>query len=148
MKDPEYLEKNPIRCDVLYQDLKPGIDFIVRLGINTVRPYTLASWDEEQKYIDLVASIDPLGLTSAYFQSNPAQLRVLPTKSSFYVPEGRPIVMIANGSGIAPFRSLVKNIIQNYPALPSMRLYKFINTDILGFKANKLIFILVKSGSH
>lgn len=33
--------------------------------------------------------------------------------SSFYIPERRPIVMIANGVGIAPFRSLVQYFINN-----------------------------------
>lgn len=113
---------------------------MVRLGVNTVRPYTLASWDEEQKYMDLVASIDPLGVTSAYFKSNPMQLRILPTASTFYVPENRPIVMIANGSGIAPFRSLVRYIKHHHAVLPPMRLY-------FGIQSKVWISTLARSGS-
>jgi len=28
----------------LYDDLNPGLDFVVKLGVNSVRAYTLASW--------------------------------------------------------------------------------------------------------
>lgn len=113
MKDPEEFEKNPIRCIELYENLEPGIDFFIKCGINSVRPYTLASWTPEQGYFDLVAAIDPKGLTSKYFQSRPSQIRLMETVSSFYVPSGRPIVMIANGSGIAPMRSLVQYLVKN-----------------------------------
>lgn len=85
---------------------------MIKAGINTVRPYTLASWEPEKGYYDLVAAIDPKGLTSKYFKSNPTQIRVFPTRSSFYVPSGRPVVMIANGSGIAPFRSLTQCLLK------------------------------------
>lgn len=91
--------------------------------MNTVRPYTLASWEPEKGYFDLVASIDPLGLTSKFFQSNPTTLRLLPTTSSFYVPSGRPIVMIANGSGIAPFRSLTQYFLNHDTEMPKLYLY-------------------------
>ena len=47
MRNPEELEKNPIRCYELYENLEPGLDFLVKLGINSVRPYTLASWKPE-----------------------------------------------------------------------------------------------------
>lgn len=90
-----------------------GPDFLVKLGINTLRPYTLASWSPEDGYFDLIASISPLGLTSRYFQSKPTQIRVNLSTSSFYTPFGRPIIMIANGTGIAPFRSLVQYLIKN-----------------------------------
>lgn len=90
----------------------------MKLGINTVRPYTLASWDPEQNYIDLVVAIDPLGLTSKYLSSQPLSLKILPSVSSFYVPEGRPIVMIANGTGIAPFRSLAQYLANAPTELP------------------------------
>jgi NAD(P)H-flavin reductase len=96
--------------------LKPGWDFLVKVGINSVRPYTLASWEPEKGYFDLVASLDPLGLTSKYFKSHPTSIRILPTNSSFYVPIGRPVVMIANGSGIAPFRSLTQYLIKHEEA--------------------------------
>jgi len=59
---------------------------MLKLGMNTVRPYTLASWAPDQSYIDLVVSIDPLGLTSKYLKSSPTSLKILPTVSSFYVP--------------------------------------------------------------
>lgn len=47
LKDPEEFEKNPIRCSELYNNLDPGIDFFIKCGINSVRPYTLASWTPE-----------------------------------------------------------------------------------------------------
>jgi NAD(P)H-flavin reductase len=74
--------------------------------LNKTRTYTLSSWDANKKYLDLVISIVNNGLTSTYFQSFPEYIRIRPVQSSFYIPEGRPIVMIANGSGIAPFRSI------------------------------------------
>jgi sulfite reductase alpha subunit-like flavoprotein len=46
-----------------------------------------------------------------------------PIDSTFYIPEGRPLVMIANGSGIAPFRSVVQYVVSNKIRLPYMRLY-------------------------
>lgn len=107
MKDPELLVEKPVRCQELIEKLNPGYDFLVMIGINTVRPYTLASWDPEQKYLDLVVSITPDGLTSQYFQSIPKFIRLYPIDSAFYIPENKPILMIANGSGIAPFRSIV-----------------------------------------
>lgn len=90
----------------------------MKLGINTVRPYTLASWDAEQKYIDLIVAVDPKGLTSKYLQSQPLHLRILPTVSEFYVPTGRPIIMIANGTGIAPFRSLTQYFMNSGVEIP------------------------------
>lgn len=146
LKDSEYLDKNPIRCSTIYEDLKPGYDFLVKLGLNTVRPYTLASWDQDKTYIDLVVSIDPLGLASNYFKSNPTELRILPSSSSFYVPENRPIVMVANGTGIAPFRSLVKYVTQNMNPLPKMRLYMLFYLDISEFRTKQLISISMMNG--
>ena len=85
---------------------------MLELGLNTVRPYTLASWDPERKYFDLVIALDPYGLTSNYLKSRPKSIKVNYIESTFYVPEGRPVVMIANGSGIAPFRSLTQKFAQ------------------------------------
>jgi NAD(P)H-flavin reductase len=113
LKDHEEYEKNPVRCWQLYEDLNPGLDFIVKLGINTVRPYTLASWSSDKSYVDLVVAVNPLGLTSKYLKSNPTFLKIKPSTSSFYVPSGRPLVMVANGTGIAPFRSLVQYFLAN-----------------------------------
>ena len=84
---------------------------MLELGLNTVRPYTLASWEPNKKYFDLVIALDPLGLTSNFLKSRPTSLNVHYIESSFYVPEARPVVMIANGSGIAPFRSLVQKLV-------------------------------------
>lgn len=93
------------------------------MNMNRVRPYTLASWDPNMKYIDLVVAVVPNGLTSQYFKSYPEYIRIRPITSSFYIPEDRPIVMIANGSGIAPFRSIVHHI-ASFPEAkrPKMRL--------------------------
>jgi NAD(P)H-flavin reductase len=70
----------------------------------------------------LVVAIDPKGLTSKYLQSKPLHLRILPTVSEFYVPTGRPIFMIANGTGIAPFRSLAQHFMSGGAERPEIRL--------------------------
>ena len=46
-EDPEELDRTPVRCWDLYKDLEPGYSFMAELGLNTARPYTLASWDSE-----------------------------------------------------------------------------------------------------
>ena len=53
----ELLEEKKLRCFEVYETLEPGYSFMTELGINTVRPYTLASWDPESKYLDLVVSL-------------------------------------------------------------------------------------------
>lgn len=85
--------------------------------MNRVRTYTLSSWDPQKKYVDLVVSLLPEGLTSNYFKSYPSYIRIKPVVSSFYIPEDRPVIMIANGSGIAPFRSIT----QYYSTLPEQQ---------------------------
>lgn len=86
--------------------------------MNTVRLYTLASWDPEQNYIELIAALDPQGLTSKYFRSRPISLKIISSTTTFFVPEGRPIVMVANGAGIAPFRSIIQYIMSNSAKIP------------------------------
>lgn len=90
----------------------------MKLGINTVRLYTLASWDSEQNYIDIVASISPQGLTSKYFKALPKYIKIMPATSTFFVPEGRPMAMVANGAGIAPFRSIIQYMVSNSTSMP------------------------------
>ncbi len=73
--------------------------------------------------MDLTVALTPKGLTSSYLQTFPEYIRMKPIDSTFYIPEGRPLVMIANGSGIAPFRSVVQYVVSNKIRLPYMRLY-------------------------
>ncbi len=47
------------------------------------------------------------GLTSTYLKSMPKYLRITSVESTFSIPH-KPLIMIANGSGIAPFRSIVE----------------------------------------
>ena len=113
-KKKEVLNKSKqgegITIKALMDELKPDLSFLSNVGLNTVRAYTLASWEPSKKYIDLVVALLPNGLTSNYFKRNPEYMRIRPVASSFHIPEDRPIVMIANGSGIAPFRSIVEYI--------------------------------------
>jgi ferredoxin-NADP reductase len=81
------------------------------LGLNNIRTYTLSSWDPEHRYLDLCVALVKNGLTSEYFKTIPKSIRIKTVPSTFYIPEEkRPIVMIANGSGIAPFRSITRYI--------------------------------------
>lgn len=50
-----------------------------------------------------------MGLTSEFLNSKPKQLKIKVLPSLFNLPTNSeiPIVMIANGSGIAPFRSIL-----------------------------------------
>jgi ferredoxin-NADP reductase len=89
--------------------LHPKLEFLPELGLNCIRTYTLSSWDAQHRYLDLVVSIVKGGLTSSYFKTHPEYIRIKTIPSTFYIPEEkRPIVMIANGSGIAPFRSIAQ----------------------------------------
>lgn len=93
------------------KDLNPKLEFLPELGLNNVRTYTLSSWDPQHRHLDLCVSIVKNGLTSTYFQTLPEYIRIKTIQSTFYIPEGkRPIVMIANGSGIAPFRSIAQYV--------------------------------------
>lgn len=69
------------------------------------------------------------------------------TPSQFYIPENRPLVMIANGSGIAPFRSLTQYY-ANLPAdkRPFLRLYSFAYTATTASRTRSLITTLSKTG--
>ena len=95
---------------------------MAELGLNTVRPYSLASWDSEKKYFDLIVSFDSLGLTSNFLKERPENIKIQCIESKFYIPEGRPIIMIANGSGIAPFKSLIEYL-SNQPHEQRSKLY-------------------------
>ena len=75
-------------------------------------------------------------------------MRIRPITSSFYIPEGRPICMVANGSGIAPFRSITQYV-ASLPRekRPYLRLYICIYAVIMEFRAIKLIITLMSNGS-
>lgn len=103
-------DKCSVTVDQLMKDLKPDVSFLSNVNLNHVRVYTLSSWDPEKKYIDLVVSLVKDGLASNYFKTHPEYMRIKPVSSTFYIPEDRPIVMIANGSGIAPFRSIAQYV--------------------------------------
>lgn len=96
-----------VSCQQILEDLEPSYEFYADLGINLPRIYTLASWDPTNQYIDLCVSTLKLGLTSNYLKSLPTHLRISSSESTFSVPT-KPLIMIANGSGIAPFRSIVE----------------------------------------
>lgn len=107
----QILQQKPemkIQCKKLVQDLKPKIQFLAELGLNCIRTSTLASWDPELRYLDLCVSTVKNGLASNFYKSRPEYISINPIKSMFAIPENRPIVMIANGSGMAPFRSIAQ----------------------------------------
>ena len=96
-----------ITCQQLLCDLEPRYEFYADLGVNLPRVYTLASWDPKDEYIDLCISTIKVGLTSNFLKAMPKTLRINSSQSTFIAPT-KPLIMIANGSGIAPFRSIVE----------------------------------------
>lgn len=96
-----------VNCKEILDELNPGLEFFSDLGVNPIRAYTLASWKPNEEYFDLVVSILKNGLTCTYFKSKPKVLRINVSESGFFIPD-TPLIMIANGSGIAPFRSIVE----------------------------------------
>jgi sulfite reductase alpha subunit-like flavoprotein len=73
--------------------------------------YTLAGWSENEIHllVSLFVKDGKLGLTSKFLASRPKEVRIHAIGSSFNLPKETktPIVMIANGSGMAPFRSIM-----------------------------------------
>ena len=55
----------------------------------------------------------------------PKAVRISPIPSQFYIPYGRPVVMIANGSGIAPFRSLTQYMAEQLTEELRMPMYLY-----------------------
>jgi len=49
------------------------------------------------------------GLTSTFLKTFPKTLRISSFESTFSIPQ-KPLVMIGNGSGIAPFRSIIEYV--------------------------------------
>ena len=100
----------------LIDDLAPSADFLPEIGMNNLRTYTLSGWDKNSKTIDLCVALLENGLTSKYFKRKPDKIRLTTSPSTFKLPDKKqPIIMIANGSGIAPFRSIV----QYYAGMPA-----------------------------
>ena len=51
----------------------------------------------------------PNGVTSQFFKSNPQEVRYSVLSSAFKTPIlNEPIMMVCNGTGIAPFRSITQ----------------------------------------
>jgi ferredoxin-NADP reductase len=89
------------------EELEPSYELYADLGINLPRAYTLASWENNNEYIDLCISTLDNGLTSTFLKTCPKTLRISSFESTFANPQ-KPLIMIANGSGIAPFRSIIE----------------------------------------
>jgi len=96
-----------LMCETILKDLEPSFEFYADLGLNLPRAYTLASWNKDDQHFDLCVSTLKSGLTSTYLKSLPKQLRISSFESTFVTP-AKPLVMIGNGSGIAPFRSMIQ----------------------------------------
>lgn len=75
-----------VDCKKLVEDLNPRVEFYPDIGLNTVRTYTLSSWDTESNYLDLCVSLVKNGLTSNYFKTHPEYIRIKTTPSTFYIP--------------------------------------------------------------
>lgn len=141
-------QETAVTCKKLVEDLKPKVEFLPELGVNSTRTYTLASWDTANGYIDLCVALVKDGLTSNYLSRKPSELRIRSVHSTFAIAGSQPIVMVANGSGIAPFRSIA----QYFCSLPQsqrapLRLYASIDSDITASKARKWTTTSGRSGS-
>lgn len=75
-----------IICQNILDDLEPSFQFYADLGLNLPRAYTLASWKNNDDYIDLCVSTLKDGLTSTFLKSFPKQLRINSFQSTFVVP--------------------------------------------------------------
>lgn len=111
MKDNEAWENRTVTCAEIIEEFNVNLEEQIELGVNAVRLYTLAGWNDKEIHllVSLYEKDGKLGLTSQYLANRPTEVRIKTVGSSFKIPEDtkRPIVMIANGSGMAPFLSFL-----------------------------------------
>lgn len=73
MRDNEAWENLSLTCDDIIKEFNVGIEEQIILGVNAVRLYTLAGWNEKEIHllVSLFVKNGELGLTSKYLASRP-----------------------------------------------------------------------------
>lgn len=93
------------------------------------RSYSICSSPAIQHGFELLVDITPQGLGSVYLQNLQLgdQVEVLAPLGRFTVPQAvqptDPLMFIAAGSGVTPFRSMILDLLQNKHATQPMQLY-------------------------
>ena len=95
-------------------------------------------------------SLLPNGLASKYLKNKPKTLRIKADVSKFQIPEKDPLVMIGNGTGMAPFRSIVE-FVKSLPENQRIKLDLYFLWLTLGFmdvKEQMMTFISMMNGKN
>jgi len=79
------------------------------------RPFSIASSPEDNRHIDIVVRLVNGGVASTFLKECHvgAKLQFTGPKGTFDVQPGiKPVTLIASGSGIAPFRSMISGLLK------------------------------------
>ena len=97
----------------------PGQYLIVKINPERVTQYSIASLPGTNEF-ELLVDITPDGVSSKYIKSlKPGdQITYLKPMGKFVLKELTPqIAFLATGSGIAPFKSMIPFLLDNYPEI-------------------------------
>lgn len=89
------------------------------------RPFSIASSPYEKQRVEILAKLIPGGVASTFFEAIPlgASVRITAPQGNFQVVSlANPIRFIASGTGLAPFRSMIAELLDEERTPPSVRL--------------------------
>jgi hypothetical protein len=88
MKDNEAWNNRTVTSEDIIKEFNVELEEQIALGVNTVRLYTLAGWDQNEIHllVSLFEKDGKLGLTSKYLASRPESVRIKTVKSIFKLP--------------------------------------------------------------